>query len=538
MAEPRAKSGSAEFKVGATSYIRYIHAGDSYVCVAGHTVKDKDFTWKVKIDKKTGKRFYVSLGSHGRAWTLPDIKGDDSVVQQEPSQSVTPPAARRTPSKQIAMSPPAEPRRAHTAQPERDINESITLLEVYKQRLPFNPDETCPAVELPPDVLHDVTEELARLSAELQLSPEAVLSAMLSVQHYLQAHPSADPVATTQKLCYAVASDSTADALSSPFLEVQSKIDFLVSINDSVNKTLTEQSFDLSVIRTNIDLREQERKRANTKLGEWRSKCNEADTEVDHATDESVHVARLVETHLERLRTVLQCMHGAFPADSRACLAHVEKLKAELQESCNSSRSLLDSYKRVKLLRSSLHDTLATLSRDTDADKSDQQDVLQGLRHELARSKDENAKLLLRLSKLSVEAESPTRHPQEVRALQAQLRQAKEAIASLKSENERLVAAASSSRSPQAKQIEATDALVCSRPRLCAAWHTTPIQRSIRWCSICHKFTLLLIIMIIRVPWGISIAEQNTPTKGTEEEAPEASPFPTESTNYSVFQAP
>ena len=431
MTDAKPSKNSNEFKVGATTYIRFIHGEDSFVCVAGHTVKDKDYTWKVKVDKKTGKRFYVSLGRHGRSWTLQDVHATTATKPKEvPPSIATPQLARDSVGASMGtVTPPAVYRDVYTSRPERDINESITLLEVYKQRVPFNPCKVVPGGAVSESALDAMGAELLRLSPELKLTPEAVLSTHLSAVHYLQMHPTADVAATVQKLCYAIASDSTADTLASPFLEAQAKIDFLASINESVNKTISEQSFDLSVIRTNIDLREQERRRAATKLCEWQDKCAEADRDVEEATSESREQSHLVERHLDWFRTSLQRLRRSFPSDASACLAHVEKLKAELQEACNSSRSLQDSYRRVKLLRSSLHDSLASMSRDGPSDAgggagTGARDA--ALASELARSKDENAKLLLALSKASLESEDAHCTAAEVKQLRTQLQDAEE----------------------------------------------------------------------------------------------------------------
>ena len=466
-----AMSAGAEFKVGNASYIRYFHEGDTYVSIAGHSFKDKDQTWKVKVDKKTGRRFYVNLGKHGRSWTLPDTRDKAGLPEGAPGAATPSPAA---PSDHASATPHSAPRHmgragssnrlkrvpspaaspvheqgrgtgvaatpADPRTPEKNINESISLLEVYKLRTPFNPTEAVANAEVSLPLIEGVAGELERVSDELRLTPEGVLSVVLSALHYLRVKPLADPASTVQKLCYAVASDSKADALSSPFLEVQSKIDYLVSINESMNTSISEQSFDLSVIRTNIELRERERDKAAAKLSEWKSKCSDADGEVDEASEESHRTTRLVEAHLANIRTVTQMLRTAFPSDAQACLAHVEKLKAELQEACNSARSLGDSYKRVKALRGTLHRKLESMSRCDEPNEQQQAHVIESLRAELARQKDDNAKLLLKLSKASIESEQgPQQGRDELRTAKAAVRTLQEVLPSTSNERTRKV---------------------------------------------------------------------------------------------------
>eukprot|EP00659_Diplonema_papillatum_P014278 gene14278-21897_t len=410
---------SAKVKVGEVSYVRYIYDSESYLSVEGHTFHDKNHTWKSKVDRKTGKRYYVNLGSYGKKWTLPGKYPPEGFTSKkparEPSQDRHPASNARSPktpgsltpdnvrspgkSPSPAFMPPPPQQQQQQQQQQQSWSASgsematVSLLDVYKQRLPFNPSAS-QLLELPPDVTSRIRSEMSTADiTSLRLEPDAYLSAYLTALYYIHAHPDADVAAVVHKLCYAIAADSQTKALASPFLECETKMAYLSSVNDSIYKLVADNSSDLQTIRANIAVRQQERKQAAAKMEEWMQRCAESDHEVTDALAEGFNVATAVEAYLRNIRDVADLMREQCEADATTCSASLERLRSELQERCNLSRSLQDAYVRLKSERSDLHRSLASLSRDETSEAVSLRDAVNTLQQQLSESRADNVRL-------------------------------------------------------------------------------------------------------------------------------------------------
>eukprot|EP01059_Diplonema_ambulator_P004254 TRINITY_DN1395_c0_g1_i1.p1 TRINITY_DN1395_c0_g1~~TRINITY_DN1395_c0_g1_i1.p1 ORF type:complete len:578 (+),score=219.65 TRINITY_DN1395_c0_g1_i1:27-1736(+) len=416
----------AKHKVGNVSYVRYVHKGETYVSVEGYGLEDKDKTWKVKVDKKTGKRFYVSLGRHGRGWLLPG---------EEPEQHKDPQAELNA-SMASAASTASSQGAAQVVQ--STGHEAVQLMDLYKQRLPFNPTD-CP-LESPKELVTLILHEILAATHELQLTAEGIMSVVLSTVHYLntnyaQQNISKDEISNiVLKLCYIIASECKANVLSSPFLECQTKVMYLSSINDSIESTVADQSNEVEVIQRNIALREQERKKAAAKLETWIEKCDEADREISEATSETHNITHSVEGYLQSTADVAKVITNVFPSEGKACLAQIERLRAQLQESSNSSRVLQDTYHKIQGERRSVQ---ATLSADRVLKDDAATKELASLREAHNTLLSENTDLKIRLKS----AELRSRETPHEADLRQKLTEAKQEIAELKRAHQEMEAA-------------------------------------------------------------------------------------------------
>eukprot|EP01060_Flectonema_neradi_P016339 TRINITY_DN2293_c0_g1_i1.p1 TRINITY_DN2293_c0_g1~~TRINITY_DN2293_c0_g1_i1.p1 ORF type:complete len:590 (+),score=128.19 TRINITY_DN2293_c0_g1_i1:42-1772(+) len=363
------KNTVARFKVGNLTYCRYVKGGDTYATVEGYEYEDSEYTWKVKVDKKTNKRYYISMGGYGKRWLLPEKYppgGGQSSVNASSSSSLS------------AAPIPPSPLTPILEKETDDDGTTISLIDLYKQRVAFNPGEQ--SFELPTELIDLMTTQLTTIGKELSLPPESILSIILSAGYYLKTrirHQGSSIYqlipSTVQKLAYAVAADVKANVASSPFVECYTKITYLSSINESISGIVEEQAADIEIIKRNIELRKAERKRAGNKLLTWKNRCAEVDKEVLEAASEGSAIANSVAEYLANIRAINDVVQVKFPSDALTCTAQIERLNAQLQEGCQQSRSLQGSYKRLKQSRESLRSSLDTLSSEN-CDCSDRTD--------------------------------------------------------------------------------------------------------------------------------------------------------------------
>ena len=444
------KNTVARFKVGELTYCRYVKGGDTYATVEGYEFDDSEYTWKVKVDKKTNKRYYVSMGGYGKRWLLPERYPPGGSNQQ----------AEKTSSVGFNNIAPTSPLSPMTFDKEGEDDGTImSLIDLYKQRLAFNPGEQ--TVDLPPELIDSIAAHLSTVVGEVRLPSESILSVILSAGYYLKKrirqgssiHNLID--STVQKLAYAVAADVKANVASSPFVECYTKITYLTSINESIASVVDEQTADIEIIKRNIELRKVERKRAATKLLTWKNRCVDVDKEVVEAATKGSTISNNVAAYLSSIRSVNDVVMNKFPTDAQTCTAQIERLNAQLQDGCQQSKALQSSYKKLRQSRDSLRSSLDTMSTehcDCDcADRCDDEgsfttlsrpnsDVL--LLEQVAMQREENERLKARLAaaeqlihenEFQKRAENKARD-QEMEALRSNLLKAKGKVKSVQTD--------------------------------------------------------------------------------------------------------